>query len=316
MEDLSDIQKRIQSIADSTSLSANSSAAEAYRSVSSSIGTETPLGVLVEIREGQSRVLSSIKDLIDTYKESDAKAQRRHEEMCTILLGIAERDRSSSQVTTKTSSVSLPQGDAPSRSGSYYGGSLISNGNYLIACILMHIDNMLRDHPRFRKLAATDSTHMDVKDWYNICTTVFNADKDSKMGLRIPKPGDQDFREAITMVASPVSGRRPACDASHLTLLISTCPAIMTTVEWMRVAILKCTGLLSPERTCRFKLIKYPFVTEDSELLVADTTVLRMPNKWFHQDVLKMKAAQKKKYAELVLKDSIKPIDAIGMVKT
>lgn len=315
MEDLTDLKRRIQNVSDNISLSKNSGAAEAYRSISSSIGTETPLGVLTEIREGQSRILESIKDLSDTYKEIETSNQRRHQEMCTILLGIAERDRNASQVVTKTSSVTLPSLSSPSRGNYYYGSHSISNGNYLIACILMHIDSMLHDHPRFKKLQNTDSTHMDVKDWYNICTAIFNADKQSKVGLRIPKPTDDDFREAVVMVASSVSGRKPACDASHLTLLLSKCPAMMATVEWTRTAILKCTGLLSPERTCRLRLIKYPFVTEESELLIETAATLKMPNRWFHQDVLNMKATPKKEYIRLVLEESVKPVDAIGMVK-
>lgn len=315
MDDLDDLRRRLQGVSDKVSLNKNSSSAEAYRSISSSIGTETPLGVLVEIREGQSRLLESLKALNDTHREKEANDQRRHEQMCTILLSIAERGGETHHVTTVGPSTSFSTNQPSQKMCNYYGGYAISSGTYLIACILLHIDNMLQAHPRFKKIQSSDSTHMDVKDWYNVCTTVFNGDKQSKAGLRMPKPGDEDFREAVRMVASPVSGRRPTCDTSHLKLLLSKCPAIMTTVEWMRTAMLKCTGLISPERSCRFRLIKHPFVTEESELSVQESPTLRMPNRWFHQDVVNMKATPRKEYVKLVLQESMRPAEAIGIVK-
>jgi hypothetical protein len=234
--------------------------------------------------------------------------------MCTILLGIAERERP--ETYSVGSSATLPQAGASSKSSVYYyGGHAIVNGTYLIGCILMHIDIMLKNHPRFKRIENTDSTHMDVKEWYNLCNYVLNADKRSKAGLRIPKVSDEDFRAAVAVVASPVSGRKPARDASHIVNLLSSCPAIMTTVEWMRSALLRCTGVLSPERTCRFRLIKHPFVNENSELAVEETSILRLPNRWMHQDVMTMKATAKKEYMRLILEDSIKPADAIGMVR-
>jgi hypothetical protein len=89
---------------------------------------------------------------------------------------------------------------------------------------------MLKNHSRFKRIENTDSPHMDVKEWYNLCNYVLNADKRSKARLRILKVADEDFRAAVAVVASPV-GRKPARDASHIVNLLSSCAAIMTTVE-------------------------------------------------------------------------------------
>jgi hypothetical protein len=315
MDSLSDLKSRIQEVADRVSLGKNSDAAETHRLVSSSIGSETPLGVLTEIREGQSRLLQELKALAEIQRETEARREERHREVCTILLGIAEPSRTYASEGTRASNVPHQSVSLGSDGKSFYGSHSIANGTYLVACILMHMDSMLQAHPKFKKIQTSDSTFLDVKDWYTMCGSALNADKNSKAGLRVPKPVDEDFRAACRVVASPVRGRRPTCDSSHIPLLLAGCPAIMTTVEWTRVALLRCAGVLSPERTCRFRLFKHPFVNDVSELLVEDTSTLKLPNRWMHQDVLNMKSTVRKEYMRLVLEESLKPMDAIGMVK-
>ena len=52
-----------------------SAAAEAYRTVSSSLGTETPTGILAEIREGQIRLLEEMKSVVQGQQEAEARNQ-------------------------------------------------------------------------------------------------------------------------------------------------------------------------------------------------------------------------------------------------
>lgn len=68
-------------------------------------------------------------------------------------------------------------------------------------------------------------------------------------------------------------------------------------------------------KICRFKLFPHPFVSKDSELLVDSTSTLKLPNRWMHQDILGIKAGVRKEFMRLVLETSIKPIDAISLVK-
>lgn len=310
-----DLKSRIREVSDRISLNKSADTAQAYRLVSSSIGSETPLGVLAEIREGQTRMIEEIKGLAGILQEAELRTEQRHRETCTILLGIAELGGGGVPPGTETVPAVQAETRGTSRSCSYYGSHAITNGTYLVACVLMHIDSMLQSHPVFKKIQNRDSTFMDIKDWYVVCGSAFNADKVSKVGLRIPKPTDEDFRSAVRMMASPVCGRRPVCEASHLSLLLASCPALMTTVEWMRVTLLKCAGVLSPERTCRFRRLSHPFVSEASELLVDEASTLKLPNKWLHQDVLSLKVTARKEYMRLVLEESLKPMDAIGKVK-
>ena len=156
---------------------------------------------------------------------------------------------------------------------------------------------------------------MDIKDWHSICSYVINADKASKVGLRIPRPADNDFKVACKIVASPVEGRRPSCDPTHIASLASQAPELMTTVEWVRQALLRCPGCLSPERYCRFKSIAGPFVNDETELDVAETTKLKIPVRARHQEILDLKATQRKTYMNLILEHSYASDDALQRAK-
>lgn len=315
MEQDADLKSRIQNVADKISLSNSSKSASTSRVISSSIGSETPVGVLTEIREGQARVLDEMKNILAMQQEIEARTQERHREMCTILLGLVEAGGTHRSAAAKALGPARSIAEPAQKSQFYYGPSAITNGKYLFACIFLHLDRMLKAHPRFKKIEDTDKTLFTIKEWYNMCSYALDGDKESKAGLRIPKPTDEDFISAAGIVASTLPGRKPECDTSHISLLLSQCSEMMNTVEWLRVALIKCTGVLSPERTCRFKLIQHPFINADSVLLVSDTPTLRMPNKYMHQDVMAMKATQKKEYMELVLGSSMKAVDAISAVR-
>jgi hypothetical protein len=312
MEGSDDLKARIRDITEKISLNSNTHKANLHREVSSSIGSETPLSVLTEIRESQGRAVEELKSISQALVEADKKTEERHREMCTLLLGLSGMGMAPDASPTGTGAAQPPSG-APKY---YYGSNLIKDGTYLMACILMHIDKILSSHPTFKKIGNTDSTFLDVKDWYVICSSVLNADKSAKAGLRLPKPTDEDFRGAARIVASTVPGRRPECDSAQLALLLTVCGSGMTTVEWMRSATLRCSGVLSPERTCRFRLTEHPFVTEDGELLVKEVVKLQLPVRKIHQEVMAMKVTKRKEYMRLILENSMKPTEALALMNS
>jgi len=310
-----DLKSRIRDISEKMSLRASVDRASAQRSASSALGVENPVGILAEIRELNERMLDMMKEMAILEEEKEKRNEMRHKEMCTILLGM------SSGVVGPTGSGQSAYGQgspAPQglqKSQSYYGNTAMITGVHLVSCVMMHIDYMLTRHPKFRKISTSDRTFMDMKEWYVMCSSIINADKTSKAGLRMPKPSDEDFRSACRLVASPVEGRRPNCDPSHLASLIEQSPALINTVEWVRTALLRCPGCLSPERHCRFKSIKYPFVNEQSELNLDMTEKLVMPVRTKHQVICDLKAAEKKEYMRLILELQFSSNDAISRVR-
>lgn len=84
--------------------------------------------------------------------------------MCTLLLGIAERGHITPSNAQSSLSSIIHESPNRAKTGSFYGSNSITNGTYLIACILMHMDTMLSSHPMFKKIKSSDSTFLDVKD--------------------------------------------------------------------------------------------------------------------------------------------------------
>ena len=306
-----DLESRIREVSDRLSLSHSSSKAAGYRTVSSAIGAESPAGILAEIRESNERMIELMKESIAASLEKERRDEQRHKELCTLLLGLSLGSAGKDPATFQTQASGTYSAQSGNKAQSYYGSVALTSGVHAISCIMMHLDYMLTKHPQFRKIESTDKTFMDIKDWHSTCSSVVNADKNSKAGLRIPRPTDNDFKVACKIVASPVEGRRPACDSTHIASLVSQAPELMTTVEWVRQAILRCPGCLSPERHCRFRSITGPFVNDEMELDVAHMTKLTMPTRTRHQEVLDLKMTQRKAYMNLILEHSYTSSDAL-----
>lgn len=68
----------------------------------------------------------------------------------------------------------------------------------------------------------------------------------------------------------------------------------MNTVEWTRDALTRCRGILSPEREFRFRLLRHPFVNEDSDLEIEPVKKFKLPNRSYHMDVWSLKSTEKK----------------------
>lgn len=97
--------------------------------------------------------------------------------------------------------------------------------------------------------------------------------------------------------------------------VLSESPSIMQSVNWLRLSLVKCRGVLSPERERRFSMLDYPFVGTDGELCVTPSPGTRLPSRSLHNDVSSLKANDRKRYMSLVLAESKTPIAAIGEVK-
>lgn len=75
----------------------------------------------------------------------------------------------------------------------------------------------------------------------------------------------------------------------------------MNTVEWARDALIRCRGLLSPEREYRFRLLRHPFVNEDADLEIQPAETTKLPNRAYHMDVWSLKSTEKKLYMSYIL---------------
>lgn len=304
-----DLKERIKQISDGLSRDRDTAHASKARDVAAAVGAETPATVLPDIRDVNNRMLSVMEGIYNMQMEAERNAAVRHKEMCTLLMGLMNSGASKPDVTT----LHGPGSRSGGGEGYYYGSTALTSGTHVIACVLMHIDILVTEHPQFSRIQSTDSTFMDIKDWYVLSGYALNADKPSKAGLRIPKPSDEDFKSVCRVLAASAPGRRPRCQAPNLHALVSECPGIMNTVEWIRQALVRCKGILSPEREYRFRYIHHPFINEDMDMLIEQQTTRKLPNKSFHQSVSSMKSTQKKVYMNLVLEKDVAYMEAMSV---
>ncbi|BDD57748.1 hypothetical protein MAP00_003092 [Monascus purpureus] len=97
-----------------------------------------------------------------------------------------------------------------------------------------HLDILLTEHPAFTRIQSSDSTYMDLKDWHSLVFSAVNADKQSKDGLRVPKPSDEDFKSVCRPLASSTKGRRVKCQPSHVFTLLTEALGVMNIAEWVK----------------------------------------------------------------------------------
>lgn len=311
---LDDIGKRMNNVRH-TEASSQSSA------VSKALGTETTLSVLTDTRGLLSDILVSLTEIkeqneerLRLERERTIREDERHNDLCKILLELERQSRTPSVAhSQQLSPIGAPR--QRSQEKYYYGNQTISTGVHAISCIVMHLDSLLINDPRFSSIKSTDAVHMDIKNWYAVCNTVISADKNVRSGLRIPKPSDDDFRTVCRVVASTRETYRPMCDPQSIEELTSSATAVMNTVEWVRNTMVTCVGIVSPERTCRFKNLSYPYINEEKKLNIKVSGKMTMPRKSLHADVSSMSAAHKKAYVSLMLTGGYKPVDAIAIAK-
>lgn len=306
-----EIKDKIKQITDGLARDRGSVQADKARGVASALGTETPATVLPDIRDVNARMLCMLEEMRNLQIETERNAATRHKEMCVLLTGVLN---SGPKLGDAHTSYSPATAATNGKEQYYYGSTSISSGVHVVACVAMHMDILLSEHPQFQFIQSTDNTFMDMKDWYNLTSYALNADKSSKAGLRIPKPSDEDFKAVCRMLAASAAGRRPRCQVSNLSTLLAEAPGVMNTVEWVRSAIIRCKGVLSPEREFRFRHVSHPFINEDMDLQLAPQKVKKLPNRSFHRGVCELKITQKKEYMNLILERDMQYMDAFNKV--
>lgn len=308
-EESLDLQQRISAIRERVAHSSAIHKMAQGGATSSQLGSETPITVLVDIRGILSSINASLHQVAKGRELQEKRTEERHQELCTLLLSASTLQTPMAETLSSPPAGARP--GAPGKPKFYFGSVSITSGIHAIGCILMHLDKMMSSHHDLTSVTRTDTTFIDIKDWCNLAGYLLNADKKSKAGLRIPKPSDDDFKTVCSHLASPMEGRRPACDETQIHGLIGRCPEVMNTVEWVRQSVVKCKGVLSPAREFKWKCIEYPFVTDGAELKLTVPAKKVVSKRQFHDTVSALKVTDLKRYMELILTSSVPPAEAL-----
>jgi hypothetical protein len=190
------------------------------RDIAESIGTKTPATVLPYIRDIDARTLPTLEQMRNLQLEVERDAATRHKEICTLLIGLMKTSvKGGSASESQSENITLSTG----KEQYYYGSTSLTLS--------------ASEHPQFQNIQSTDSTLMDMKDWYVLAGHALNASKASKTGLHIPKPSDEDLKAVCRVLAASAPERRPRFQASNIYSLLSECPGIINIVEWFLMKI-------------------------------------------------------------------------------
>ena len=274
--------------------------------VVSSIGVETPITVLVDIRQLLHQLVAESKTTNALLERQIESAEKHHREVLAYSQQISDTIRSTS--LSAKSQIAVGSGTPPIErqvDSFYFRGDQISTGVAVIGCILMHIDSMvLRSLPA--EVGDMDTTVMEL------ILKSASSNSTAHVGLlNLPSFNSTETKYALNVISSPTQGRAVVCRTEHIADLVNTCPGIMNCVEEIRNRALECPGILSPLRYQRLGLVSYPYVSKEGALNMSNAARSRVAGSKVVVDrVRAMTEPQKKIYANEILSNKVKPMAA------
>ncbi|KAI1906220.1 hypothetical protein LOZ61_006778 [Ophidiomyces ophidiicola] len=291
---------------------------DASRQVAASIGAETPLVVLTDIRS----LLSDISNKLDTSNEllSDSLKDNRNYRAEDVAMReehhkatLAYMQQLSDSISSGSRGESLPlsyRSPASATKSSvkdsyyYYRGHEIKNSEAVIGCILMHLDILVSNSTDQHD--SLDASIMELPQWRSAVSVIKSADKN----LKFVKMSSFETSQALDIIASPVPGRPVTIQANHITELSNSCATIIGHVELIRNRLLQCPGIISINRARHLAALNFPYVTMEG-ILNLKTTIPRIAGSNAVIDTVRsLNDTQKKAYAAKVLNEQLKPIVA------
>lgn len=240
------------------------------RDIVSSIGTESTLTVLMDIRKVMCDMESSIATLNDNIgmmmafmRNESTKQQERHEQILAFMHNIGNKLEPSLQprASMSVSDMSM-MSPAPTKQTYYFRGDEIKNPESLVGCILMqveqHASRLVDIEPTF-----SDTTITEMSQWGSAIRVLKGKDSDK---LSIMPLSSFECSTALEIVASPVKGRPVTCRIEHIDELHNKCPSLMGQVEEFRKRLMRCPGIINTRKMLALAQLNYPYVSTEGVL--------------------------------------------------
>lgn len=290
------------------------------RNVAANVGGETPLLVLMDIRDILSSMSSRIEENNNTMRDllihlnnarddDVIRADQRHKESLAYMQQIADRIGSTSVTSSVAPSVatlgnSMVTPDV--KNMHYYRGTQIKSPEAVVGCVLMHIEMLVSNNVMDgRRDSVADAGVMDVDDWASAVRNVRKTDSYKLMTM-----ASYDTKHTLDIVATTVQGRPVTLQIEHLNDLCNKCPSLMTTVDEIRKRLIKCPGLVTPNKTKHLSMITFPYTTNENQLNLSTNDSATTGSPTVIDRVKTMKKNQRDVYALEILKNGKKPMQA------
>lgn len=245
--------------------------------------------------------------------ESDS--QTHNVALTTLAQNMSDMQVRSRAEETSTS-IPAPTSKPGAAANYYYGQWAVKTYAALYGCVIYHLDCISARAEFLLDSESKDSSYMDAKAWGSLVSSlVLGVGDEIKYAIRLPKPSDTDYRAAAEIVCSRYVSQSPTCSAAHVRRLVSDCPEIMSSAHTLIQAFVKCQGSLSVSRARRLSSLRYPFVSQDDELLTDEDSKCRPFPESLHSRFKDLKAEEKKVYFSLTYSGTKPPI-ALNKIKT
>ncbi len=320
-EDISEVLKQFDRQKQSDEYAA---AGDKAREVVSSLSTDTPITVLIDMRQQltdlnanireQNDVSNQLSQHITKYIQEQQKLnEQRHQEMLAFLNKLSNTLGKSSipsspNISTQMQSLSVSE----LNDKYYYKGDQIKTSQSVIGCFLMHLDILVKKTLPLQE-DSSDTSIMELKDWSSAVTILREVNSTSTPSsgvLALPKKSSDEAIQTLDVIASPVEGRTVVCTTAAMETLQLNCPTITRCVEEIRQRAMACPGIIGSSRLRNLSTLGFPYITKDKNLNVTNTSPKIVGSAVLRDTVKRMNAHQKKIYAELILAHGNKPMVA------
>lgn len=278
----------------------------------SAIGTDTPLTVLIDIRQLLTEISNEVRLTNEILRQSNEYGSSRHREVLGYLQQVSDSIRTSQSIST----AQIPLRPSTETSGSsesyYYRGDQIKTVHSVLGCIFLHLDAMVSKLSP-SEAGSVDTAVMELKDWAGTVRILKEAESTCTPHngiLKLPSFTSTECKYALNVIASPTQGRAVFCKLEHMSDLMSTCPGIMNCIEEIRIRAVRCPGILSASRAKRMASISYPFITMENSINITEPNPKMVGSKIVLERVRAMNLPQKKIYVNEILKNGTKPMNA------
>lgn len=277
-----------------------------------SIATDTPVTILLDIRQLLVDLSKSTTQYMNDIEAQRQRDETRHTELLAYISDLTEQVKASKiggQIMPTVMSRSTGKQTPPT--DYYYRGDRIKTPEALVGCILYHLDSVI--HRISGTTDVTDTTAMEVKDWSTIVRLLrrSNSNRTRSPGvLKLPSLASVESLTALSIVAADTVGRDITCMPSHISTLINKCDTIMSCVEEIRQRLMLCHGFISQQRYNRLHSTSYPFVSTDGTVIISNSNPDIIPAIIIGA-VKAMKDQVKQKYVDYILRDSMIQMKAL-----
>lgn len=294
-------------------------AAVAAASVSA-IGTNTPMTLLVDIRQAISDQTKAMLRGQDIMLQQMEESKRMHSETIAYMQEMSDLLRRAPTAVAPTYQLPLRTGGTGGATTPdaatpvyYHQGDIVNDGPKVMACMLIQLERISSRNMGSTPGMPLDTVAMELKDWVSVIKSIAKAESTvtERTGkLTIPKITSSEAQHILNIVTSPTKGRNVMCKAEHFNDITTNCPAMTGCMEEIRTRILRCPGVIGMQRARSLAHIPFPYVDDNGDVIKVEPTKKELGSVIMADKVSRLNVPQREVYITCILRDGDRPITA------